>query len=866
MFLNLYQRLSKCLEKHPSALLVLQYSVASIHGFTVYVLSVILSIIQLIMITATIENLEWVQTYKPLMCEWDKSFPGFVFPALDIESDSEDDIHNVHKGKRYWATKTTLKAGDDDTDDGYHSEESQRRMKIKQSMNPTLRKRLIKYEHLVPSFWTADEGDIADELDETTDEQHWKDHHSTSKSELKPSRSKRVTFDEQVQVLGQRRSSQVAQVPPTNVRESSTSYEVGPNLSVANTELEHPQMADDLVNDSVADPSITKYDPTQSSLPDVGGSNVDILAREEAEYQRRMASEDGNGSGKSSPTLFRAEPRQSTSSAAASSSPPQSEVSSLSSSTPSSPNPEDIADDKHELKRAGSIPLKLHSLLHRHNNGQKESNRRSATFSGSSIMDSSSQSVQPRHSRQASSPDSSESPQEQKRTPLSLGTRARRSLSLALPRHGHGSHHSGSNAAPSETNDGDNLGIDHHGSIGRKNKNLAYRIVHPQRYKRELEQQLSEKDRQRLLTMVQLQRQHFLEPNEDTSTPVSHNLPPISSHDAALCGNAYYFATSAEYVEGLGAPGSVISTSVGTSFPEELQSKKSKGRSKPPRPLSLVPVNHTTPSYAKGNSPGLEGDSMTRSSQHPNHKSLFNWHPPSPHRLQNLLRHPGHKHTQSTSSLIYPPGAMSSAATPNESHCAIASAIKSPITSGAHRLLSIGRSDSEKFTSFTSLGTPFNPQALPKTPTTPNTLDCSTALQPTHDPATEHTTFASIGYWSPNQSPAHSAPGSPRQSVTIMPSDLASLSQVDSNGHEEQDDFYHDDQFYEQDSGDQYPSEYQQGSLKDQLQMDPSMQPTAFADASQEVAVEPAEAGVASGKPPRKGLGFMRKLSRKNKK
>ncbi|KAF9979300.1 hypothetical protein BGZ65_006691, partial [Modicella reniformis] len=486
MLTKLYQRLSQDIEKHHFLLMMLQYSVAVIHGFTVYLLSVILSIAQLIMITATIENLEWVQTYKPLMCEWNSHLPGFVFPTQDIESDSEDDSsegskqpYSGCKDRRYWASKTTLKAGDELVDDGYYSEENQRLLSIKQSMNS-------KCHDLIPSSWVAESEEAEGDRDRAN--QFDKDNsdtveHALAKSFsgiLRPSKGRRVTFNEQVQVLGRRRSSQADHASSTDI------------------------------------PPVTpKYGATYPSLPPVGGDVLDILAQEEeAEYQHRMASEDINCSGTSSP-LFQAEPQQT------SISPPHSEASSPPSSILASSIPADEADNMRDFKRASSIPLKLQSLLHRNH---KSSSRRSATFSEPSV------SLNPKQSSLSEQEQGTSSAL----TPLSFGIRAKRSFSLVL----HG--------------DGDSMSMDRDGSVGRKNKNLVYKIVHPQRYKRELEHQLSEQEHQRLLTILQLQHRHLLESGDKTtSETVSHTLAPIRGQDTALCGNAYYYATSAEYVEGL---------------------------------------------------------------------------------------------------------------------------------------------------------------------------------------------------------------------------------------------------------------------------------------------------------------------------
>ncbi|KAF9353817.1 hypothetical protein BGX34_011361 [Mortierella sp. NVP85] len=840
-FLDLFQRLGQFIKQRPFMLLVLQYSIASIHGVTVYLVSVILSVAQLIMIAATVENLEWVQTYKPLMNEWDSCLPGFVFPALDIESESEDDSLDASnpstpKDKVYWASKMTLKSGDDHVDDGYHSEENIKRMEATQSMDSTIRRRLVKYQGLSPSFALEEEYAV-DEPEGITNNDHTGDEYTgrfkralakTLSGALKPSKSKRVTFNEQVQVMGRKRRSSSKNAPSM----SSTPRGAGSELAASDAEQEE-SVANDNATVLTAEPFITKYDPA-SPLPSPVSGDADALtnlAQEEAEYQRRMASKDVNGSRSSSPVI-EAEPRMSTD--ASLSSPTHPKETSPSGSAPSSPVFPDVAQDTHDIRRAVSIPLKLHSLLHRHRHGQKSSVRHSATFSEPSTPTS-----LPSQSSQMNLPEENDSQQGQEDVslsptlPLSLGTRAKRSLSLVIPRHGHGSDN-----VSTEAHDDSKADKDHHGSVGRKNK-LMYRIVHPQRYKRELEQQLSDKDRQRLLTMVHLQHKHLLESgDEETSEQLSHTLAPISSQDQALCGNAYYYATSAEYVEGLGAPDSVISTSVGTSFPEELQSKKTKSKSKVPRPLNLAPPHNA----GRGN--GTEGE-----------KSIFKWHPHSPIRLQHLF-HPGHKHTQSTSSLIHPPGSVPTASAPatittpptpttaaamNDSIGAPPVAVP-PIATGPHRAFALGRTDSEDFTSFASLGMPMKQTAHP-IPLASSNLAPEGTFVSSHDPDMEHTTFASLKYRSPNPSPAHSAPSSPRQSVS-----LGALDQDDEGHH--------------------YPNEYQQedGFVEEDHHSLNTPMDLQMAEPYDVMNGGSTDATMISGKPPHKGLNFIRKLSKKMKK
>ncbi|KAF8932002.1 hypothetical protein BGZ58_007290 [Dissophora ornata] len=759
---KLYQRVGLSIEQHPLVLLVLQYSIAFTHALIVYLLSVVISIAQLILITVTIENLEWIQTYKPLMCEWDSHFPSFVFPALDIDESEENEQHSKnalkgHKGGRYWASRETLQAADDSSYDRYQAEENQRRSKIYDSMNPTLRKRFHAYAQWIPPFWVGEESGILEERAERGQEQEDPSSEDTQNGvtgkirrafvrtlsgNLRP---KRVTFNENVLVFGRKRASQVSQ------ESSSDPSPMTPITSehVFNPPVMETSKADEaqLIKNDIAR-TVPKFESPSSVDPEA-------LAREEAEYQQTMASEDVNGSGTTSPVLLPDLQRTPVS--------PASTFSALV-VTPFNTAPTDLdasepVNGTHDLKRASTVPLKISSFLHRHHNNnasQKSAARRSATFSESSTA-SQNPRILPSHLSEPSS-ESTEPSSDTilPRSSLSLSTRARRSLSLALPKH-NGNNGSG---APAESSEGESAPIDGYDSIGKKNKNLMYRIVHPQRYKRELEQQ---QQQERVRTLVDVQRRHILDPDN----PVACGITGSNSvADTVFCGDPYYYATSTEYVEGLGAANSVISTSIGTSYPQELQSKKSRGLFKAPRPLSF--------------------DTSLIEQDHPRHRPLFKRDrkntgvrsaPQSPTRHQHTgHHHPGHKQTQSTSSLIVPPGSHSTAAaaeaagpTPSQASEATGCA--------AHRLLPRASSP-RNFTSFTAMGSPANPPARPATPTlmAPSTLMTSTgkvcpSQSQNHEMA--HTTFAAFGFPSPSPSPVNSAPASPRQSTYLADDTLS---------------------------------------------------------------------------------------------
>lgn len=810
--LAIYKRLAKCIEEHPVVLLILQYSVALIHGFTVYLVSVILSIAQLIMIAFTIENLDWIQSYKPLMCEWDSHFPGFVFPALDIDSEEDDDdaypsktVSRVHKGGRYWQAQTTLKAGDDSVDDGYHSEESQQQLIVRQSMNSTLRKRLAKYQNWVPLLWSPEENSIQEASEETEEEQGADEtevHYSArirralvrtlSGGNYQPTKGKRrVTFNEQVMIFGRRRSSQASQeFPVGNESLSFTSSVSSDAVKSSTTSASHAEQApstDMISREHQSHSSAGPMIASASTTSPMDREKLATLACEEAEYQQRTASEDTNGSGTSSPTFTPTSPAESASTV--------STTSSCSAAVKSATAR--IIKQSGDLRRSSSVPMKIGSFLNRHQTSNQEprstSPHHSSTFSESSTV-SQNPRVLPDHlDPQQDNKQEAVSP----RSSMSLGTRAKRSFSLALPRpNTNNSNHNNtaSLVTSTEPNNKDPSPLDRQGSVTKKN--FMYRIVHPQRYRRELEQQLTDRERQRLLALAHLQRDHilaadFLDPNARFSS--TEAAAALRASDSVLCGDPYYYATSAEYIEGLGAPNSVISTSFGTSFPEELQrhdrsSSGSKGRSKMARPASYDfdcrPVEVHTGACGYGSEGETSSSRMTGKleksmSTGPYHgffrreskkksEGIVKDRTQSPNRLQQLFSHPGHKKSHSSSSSLdavvtavpKDAGALDASAVPSQGGRSTPPVFSSPTAANAHKLLSRARSNSRNFTTFTALGTPAYPPAQPMM-----AAQFSGALA---EHEMEHTSFAAFGFPSPTSSPVHSVPASPRHSTSSM--------------------------------------------------------------------------------------------------
>ncbi|KAI9242167.1 MAG: hypothetical protein BYD32DRAFT_404046 [Podila humilis] len=811
--LQIYQQLGKLLTTHPAMLLVLQYSIAAIHGFTVYLLSVVLSLAQLIMITATIENLDWIQTYKPLMREWDSRFPGFVFPAQDIDSESDDDMDPYEEdylsssarrrklAKRYSSHALALKAGDDD--DGYHSEESQRR--IGASMNLILRRRLAKCQQWMPSLWSAEENSITEEQEEDGSEEERQDEAANNSQDqystrirkalvrtlsgnIKTSKSKRVTFNEQVLILGRRLSGETSNTSKSSPASVLPMTPVSVQDKNSLTDISSALVAGSINKDNRASPETTQT---------LTSAEIEAMAQEESRYQKTIATQDTNGSGTSSP-VFQPSPDLSKTSPPPEHSP---------SSTSSQGSDVSMSKDSPDLRRSISVPHKIGSFFGRHNHGSNNSTnapqqntitRHSATFSESSTVAQNPRAASihvtlPSHPATGPSTGSStmvprrepSSAESTPRSSMSLGTRAKRSFSLALPRPNSISANTSIDAPPSNASS-----VERQGSIGKKNKNFMYRIVHPQRYKRELEQQLTEQERQRLLALAQLQRRQFLAAESST------DMAGSTSH---LCGDAYFYATSAEYIDDLGAPNSVISTSIGTSFPAELQGKKTQlknhTKQRPAsydygyRPAVLFPG---ACGYSSESDSALEGSATEETSSQaqklPRSQSFFKRDGKKNSvsgktALQQLFSHPGHQQTQSTSSLIVPPGAGSYSTTTTigpsvpgmnmSSDGSLPQGFSSSAAAGAHRLLARGRTNSRTFTSFTAMAMPAFPPAQPALTAS---MTCPKNNPSINSGTSEHTSFADFGFPSPTLSPTlspvkfvPSASSSPRHSTSSAP-------------------------------------------------------------------------------------------------
>ncbi|KAF9165600.1 hypothetical protein DFQ26_009732 [Actinomortierella ambigua] len=399
-----------------------------------------------------------------------------------------------------------------------------------------------------------------------------------------------------------------------------------------------------------------------------------------------------------------------------------------------------------------------------------------------------------------------------RRLSISLGTRARRSLSFVLPGQPQEQQQqqqqqiysmkqqqqttstlststtsTGTTATSSNGNGGaTSVGVERQSSL--KRNNLMYRIVHPQRYKRELVQEQEAQDRERLRFLVRLQHHQLMNeggqngfpacpetlkwmlqiegrtkqqldvmggkekkegekksdddmasssslplPKEQgekkkrkksttmattmkkkasssslaSSTSQTSSIATTSSSSLSLPSVVlsppsetsdidflhpqydYTFPLSAEWVTGLGAPGSMISTSVGTQFPSELQQQEHHPlhhhhhhhhhHSPNPHPVTFDELAHTP---AEAQNHGAHGfhlfrkqapvkrastsslpsttattthdshsgrtastSTTTNSDNYTNHRNTF------PRRVQQLF-HPGHAQTQSTSSLV----------------------------------------------------------------------------------------------------------------------------------------------------------------------------------------------------------------------
>ncbi|KAG0237738.1 hypothetical protein BGW42_000144 [Actinomortierella wolfii] len=433
------------------------------------------------------------------------------------------------------------------------------------------------------------------------------------------------------------------------------------------------------------------------------------------------------------------------------------------------------AQQLQSLRRSSSVPAKLSSLLHRNTQDSRQSTRGAANTSETSLPNSSSDEV-PRPDSRASmasiqSSSSSPSSLQINSAPLpspaksvefvvppkptarpesptattsrtgrslsvSLGTRAKRSFSFVLPDHSSNNNkqqQQQQQTSANSTSNSTSVIVERQSSL--KKNNFMYRIVHPQRYKRELEQQQQEQDRERLRFLVRLQhhqlmsesqngfpacpdtmkwmlqiedrtkqqqqQQQLLSQDLKATSPTDKDnsakadgsslsqrckegikkLAKASSSSSSLSStqsetedpfvriHCCRTPSSSELVTGLGVPGSMISTSVGTHFPTELQSKHSKESSASrQRPVSMdttrTPSLDTPQTPSKGfnlfrkHSPQKQASdsslsvaySMGNTAAHNSNNSTNNTLPQRIHQLFHL----GHEQTQSTSSLVNP--------------------------------------------------------------------------------------------------------------------------------------------------------------------------------------------------------------------
>ncbi|KAG0091670.1 hypothetical protein BGZ93_002568 [Podila epicladia] len=167
---------SKCfgdkIDRHPLALVMIQYSMAATQAFTLYFLSVICSLVHSVVIIATIEGLDWIQSFGPLVFEWDSFLFGAIFLTMEIDLGSMDPA-----SKSYYISK--------------HEEEAR-------------------------SYAVSTRG-----TDKSTPQQlrhHNKPSSSISSNSSHSSHSKRVTFDEQVLVLGTATVAKYPHITPIDTR------------------------------------------------------------------------------------------------------------------------------------------------------------------------------------------------------------------------------------------------------------------------------------------------------------------------------------------------------------------------------------------------------------------------------------------------------------------------------------------------------------------------------------------------------------------------------------------------------------------------------------------------------------------------
>ncbi|KAI8603807.1 hypothetical protein EDD21DRAFT_368004 [Dissophora ornata] len=77
-------------EHYPQALMLFQYFAAATQAAAFYMFSAIWSLAQSIAWIVTVEGLNWIQTFGPMILEWDVFLVGAVFLMMDVDFDSFD--------------------------------------------------------------------------------------------------------------------------------------------------------------------------------------------------------------------------------------------------------------------------------------------------------------------------------------------------------------------------------------------------------------------------------------------------------------------------------------------------------------------------------------------------------------------------------------------------------------------------------------------------------------------------------------------------------------------------------------------------------------------------------------------------------
>ncbi|KAF9973852.1 hypothetical protein BGZ73_002882 [Actinomortierella ambigua] len=129
---DVYRSLARTVDRHPFALLTVQYSVALVHGMTIYLLSVLLSLAHLLVIAATMEKrLGWRSGLKRL-------------GALDYESNVS--LHEEEKEARARLGHRSR----------HRSARSDRALAASSGWDAALRHRLTRWNQwAVPSIWDS---------------------------------------------------------------------------------------------------------------------------------------------------------------------------------------------------------------------------------------------------------------------------------------------------------------------------------------------------------------------------------------------------------------------------------------------------------------------------------------------------------------------------------------------------------------------------------------------------------------------------------------------------------------------------------------------------------------------------------------